>query len=188
MPILCGTDFSRTARAAVDAAIAVAHRGALPLTLLHATGRGMQLATLPDTSHGLRDTAHQRAHRQQQLETLVARGSARGVATDGIVDDRSADVALLERSAADDVPLVVVGAVGHSALERILLGSTAERVAMAASKPVLVVRDGAPWRAWEDGQGPLRVALAFDAGASAHIAYAWGERLAALGDVRLTAC
>jgi nucleotide-binding universal stress UspA family protein len=37
---------------------------------------------------------------------------------------------------------IVVGSVGHSAIERLLLGSTAEGVVRNASRPVLVVRNG----------------------------------------------
>lgn len=37
---------------------------------------------------------------------------------------------------------IVVGSVGHSAIERLLLGSTAEGVVRNASRPVLVVRKG----------------------------------------------
>ena len=69
--------------------------------------------------------------------------------------------------AADDVraDLLVVGASGHSAIARFLLGTVTERVARHARCPVLVVRND---------PGPLRaVLLAVDHTAGANRAAAW---------------
>lgn len=188
MPILCGTDFSPRAGNALDAAIAVARRTGLPLSIVHAAGHHVQVAALPDTSHGLHDAAARRTQLGEQLERAVATARARGVAADGTLDPRAPDAALVDGARLPDSALVVLGALGHSALERILLGSVAERVAMASPHPVLVVRDGAPWRAWDAHRAPLRVAVAFDAGASARGALAWAGWLASLGEVKLSAC
>jgi len=188
MSILCGTDFSPAAAGAVDAAISIAQRVPCALSLVHAEGHHLQLAALPDTSHGLRDATTRHAQLGEQLAHAVRAAQERGVAADGSLDARGADEALLQRARHPDVALLVLGALGHSALERLLLGSVAERVSMASPRPVIVVRDGAPWREWNARRAPLRVAVAFDAGASARDALAWAGWLASLGDVRLSAC
>lgn len=57
------------------------------------------------------------------------------------------------------VDLVVVGAKGHSAIARVLLGSTSDFVATQASCSVLAVR---PQREGEDESAPLQIAIAYD--------------------------
>lgn len=184
MPIVCGTDFSVTADRAVQAAAAVAQRAGIPLELVCATGARLHVAAFPDTAQGLNLGA---APRAEQLAAQVARLGADGIAADGILDPQVAEDALVSRAGRHDVPLVVLGAVGHSTIERLLVGSVAGRVAMASPKPVLVVREGASWQRWRDGHAPLRVLVAFDTGASARAAMAWGGWLASLGNVQLTA-
>ncbi|MCC6928123.1 MAG: universal stress protein [Gemmatimonadaceae bacterium] len=188
MPILCGTDFSPAATGAVDAAVAIARRARLPLSLVHAEGHPLHLSALPDTSHGMRDAAARHAQVLERLERAVAAARTHDVVADGTLDARSADVALLDRARHPGVELLVLGALGHTALERLLLGSVAERVTMSSPRPVIVVRDGAPWRQWDAHRAPLRVAVAFDSGASARDALAWAGWLASLGEVRLSAC
>lgn len=63
------------------------------------------------------------------------KGSATLVTTQGAPAEAIADLAK-----ADRVWGVVVGARGHNALSRVLLGSTADRLMHICPKPVLVVR------------------------------------------------
>lgn len=62
-----------------------------------------------------------------------------------------------------DVDLVVIGAQGHSAITRVLLGSTSDFVATQAGCSVLAVR---PQQVAES-QRPLRIAIAYDGSAPA---------------------
>ncbi|MBK6845796.1 MAG: universal stress protein [Gemmatimonadetes bacterium] len=148
-----------------------------------ATGARLHAAAFPDTSQGAGALAVTRAER---LAAEVARVRAAGVAADGDLDPRVAEDALVSRARSHDVPLVVLGAVGHSVIERLLLGSVAGRVAMSSPVPVLVVREGGAWERWRAGSAPLRVAVAFDSGTSARGALAWAGWLASLGNVQLT--
>lgn len=184
MPIVCGTDFSVTADHAVTAAAVIARRAGTSLELVCATGARLHVAAFPDTAQGLHLGA---ATRAEQLAAQVARLRGDGIAADGTLDPQVAEDALVSRARQHDVPLVVLGAVGHSTIERLLVGSVAGRVAMTSPKPVLVVREGGSWQRWRDGGAPLRVLVAFDAGHSARAAMAWGGWLASLGNVQLTA-
>ena len=185
MPILCGTDFSPAAGHALLAATEVARRAGSAVQVVCATGARLHAAAFPDTSQGAGALAVTRAER---LAAEVARVRAAGVAADGDLDPRVAEDALVSRARSHDVPLVVLGAVGHSVIERLLLGSVAGRVAMSSPVPVLVVRQGGAWERWRAGSAPLRVAVAFDSGTSARGALAWAGWLASLGNVQLTVC
>lgn len=185
MRIVCGTDFSPNAAHAAEAAVALARRTGDAVDLVCATGSALHLAALPDTSHGIVDP---RALRTGQLASEVARWRDAGVALDAVLDPEPPAEALVRRGTRDDTRLVVIGAVGHALLSRLLVGSIAERVAMASPAPVLVVREGTAWRGWGARERPLRAVVAFDQGASARGALAFAAWLASLGDVQLTIC
>jgi nucleotide-binding universal stress UspA family protein len=185
MRIVCGTDFSPNAGHAMAAAAAIARRAHDVVELVCATGGAMHLAALPDTAQGIVD---RRAVQGDQLAAEATRWREAGVALEGSLDDASPAEALVHRAARAGTRLVVLGAVGHSLLSRVLVGSVAERVAMASPAPVLVVREGEAWRAWGARERPLRVVVAFDQGASARVALGWSAWLATLGDVQLTVC
>lgn len=185
MRIICGTDLSPNAAPALEAAAALARRTHDVVELVCATGSTLHLAAIPDTAQGIESP---QSLRSRQLATDAARWRQAGVAVEAVLDDEPPAEALVQRAARDDTRLVVLGAVGHGLLSRLLIGSVAERVAMASPVPVLVVREGDAWRAWGAHERPLRVVVAFDRGASARGALAWSAWLATLGDVQLTVC
>lgn len=63
-----------------------------------------------------------------------------GVEADTVMLDGAPAEALADLAQADRVWGVVIGARGHSAVSRVLLGSIADRLVHICSKPVLVVR------------------------------------------------
>jgi len=83
-----------------------------------------------------------------------ADANVRHVVREGHLGQAIIDVAKEERA-----DLIVMGAKGHSAIDRILLGSTSDYVATHAPCSVLVVR---PTGLREESERPLRVAVAFD--------------------------
>lgn len=183
--IVCGTDFSTTATAAATVAARLASRSGSAMELVCATGARLIPSGEPDTARGLTTATESQA---RELDAEVKRLGALGVAVSGRLDSSVPDLALVRSAARDDVQLLVLGAIGHSMIERVLLGSVAERVAMESTKPVLVVRDEGPWRAWAADERPLRVLVAFDVGASAATALTWANWLSTLGNVQLTVC
>jgi nucleotide-binding universal stress UspA family protein len=185
MRIVCGTDFSPNSAHATEAAAALARRTGDVVELLCATGSALHLAAAPDTAHGI---VGARTARAEQLAAEAARWRAAGVAVETALDEAAPAEALVRRAAEVGTRMAVIGAVGHGLLSRLLVGSVAERVAMASPVPVLVVREGEGWRAWGARERPLRIVVAFDQGASARGALAWSAWLASLGDVQLTVC
>lgn len=185
MTITCGTDFSPAASAAATTAAQLAARSGSTLELACGTEVRTTPSGEPETARTTEVTVEAAAAR---MEAEVARLRALGVAVTGRLDATFPDHALLGCAERDDVQLLVLGAVGHGMLERALLGSVAEQVAMRSSKPVLVVRDDAPWRAWGAGERALRVLVGFDPGPSAASALEWAVWLSSLGEVQLTLC
>lgn len=172
MTILCGTDFSENADGAARVAAAIANRLALPLTLVHVTGR----------SAG----GDSGAEVQTQLASQA----------DGLRRQFGIDVvALLERGAADErliscvgslhARLLVVSSLGERKQHRWLLGSVAERVAQAASVPVLVVRSAGHLEAWARGERALRVMVGVERTPASKAALDWAGELRAVGPCEL---
>jgi nucleotide-binding universal stress UspA family protein len=96
------------------------------------------------------------------------------------------DEALVERARQLPAALIVVGAVGHSAVERWLLGSCADRTAREAPMPVLVVRQARPVEEWVTHRRALRVVVGCEVGPSSDQALAWVGTLARIGTIELT--
>jgi len=181
--IVCGTDFSPAAHAAATVAAQLAVRAGTSLELLCATGdrdTAAQMANPPATLDP--------SSRAALMQAEVARVMTLGVSARGTLDASLPDRALALRAREPATSLLVVGAVGHTFLERVVLGSVAERVAMESVKPVLVVRDDPAWGSWARGERPLRVLVAFDVGASASRALDWVTWLQRCGDLQLSIC
>jgi nucleotide-binding universal stress UspA family protein len=83
------------------------------------------------------------------------------------------DEALVEHAAKIDAELITVGAVGRRGDKLWRLGSTADHVAQVSARPVLVVRDEAPIRAWARGEELLRVVVGVDLTPSSDAALRW---------------
>lgn len=158
MSIVCGTDFSSGAAAAVSVAAAWARRRDEALVIVHA-GEGAAAR-----------------------ERLAGEGERVGGAAELRVTGGRAHRALVEASGAPGVSLAVVGAVGEAG-EPGWLGGTAERVARGAPVPTLVVRDADRLVRWLDGREPLRVLAAVDGVEDGARCVAWMAGLAAMGPV-----
>lgn len=141
--ILVPTDGSERAAAAVAHAIAIADRFDARIHAVNVVDIGEIAAT-----GNLRPPT-------EVLNRCQERGEA---ATDRILTwARDADVAgvsavtegfpaeeLLGYCEDNDIDLITMGTAGRTGLDRVLLGSTTERVIRRADRPVLAVPDGAP--------------------------------------------
>lgn len=134
--ILAPTDFSKPSRNAVATAARLAEQGGANIILLHmihlpasgAIEAGMNMDEVVRLAReSLADIAGEipSARVREKLVRLGPQGTV-----PGIID------AAREFSA----DLIVIATHGHSRLERVLLGSTAEKVVRHAPCPVLVVR------------------------------------------------
>ncbi len=133
--VLVGVDFSNASRQALARGRAIAERLEVPLTALHVLYLSPPL--MPEVQLPLPDPEWTLGMERQALEQLEKW-------IDGFAD---ADALIRWGSpaeelvaAADPDTLLVVAQVGHSALERLLFGSTAARVVRHAPCDVLVVR------------------------------------------------
>lgn len=134
-----GVDFSRSATEALLTAIRLYNR-VTPVFGFHlAQGLGYGGLTHQDSCAKLERSV--REHYDQKVKPLLS-GAA-------IVDDlrvleceRASD-AMLQVAAELDADALVMGSHGRTRLAAVLLGSTAERIAISTPVPVLVVRDKA---------------------------------------------
>jgi nucleotide-binding universal stress UspA family protein len=172
--ILCGTDFSDAARAAAELAAALAAAMNARLRLVHV------IDPAPLRWLGPRD---QDLVREAALVALDAE-----VARLGRDHARPIDRALLEgapgraiATAATELgaTLIVVAAVSQAS-SILQVGGTAERVAQAATVPVLLARDPAPLQRWLAGERLAVAALLADDAASER-AVEWLRVLRQLG-------
>lgn len=136
--ILLATDFSSGATRALAYASFLASAWNNHLDLLHVIPLWPDVDLLGAFDHVR--LAHIRQEIEVKLEGLASHMKRTGVRAqvhqeEGIPSERI--VAVAGTLKAD---LVVVGSHGHSGLEHVLLGSTAERVVKGASCPVLTVR------------------------------------------------
>jgi nucleotide-binding universal stress UspA family protein len=140
MKLLVPTDFSETAADAEAQAVALARALDAEIVLLHVA---VETPLYNEGPLGVDTREVYEAQRQwadQTLEKRAATMRGQGVTTRWL---RRAGVAfreIVEIAAAERADLIVMGTHGRSGLNRLLLGSVADRVIRLAPCPVLAVR------------------------------------------------
>ncbi|MDG2307114.1 MAG: universal stress protein [Candidatus Binatia bacterium] len=137
--VLVATDFSENAQGAIDWAGEVARVHGAHVELFHALQApplvlAPEIVPLPPEFY-----ERDREHAEKLLAEKAEELRARGLQVETSLRSGSARDAILEEAARADVDLVVVGARGTTALERLLLGSVAARVVRDAACPVLAI-------------------------------------------------
>lgn len=138
--ILAATDFSAAAEGAVAHAVALADEYGAECHAVHV----IQMIDYPgfynpDRLNAALDVPRLRREAGQRLRTLLPTAGADECAH---VCEGEAAPEILRLARRIDADLVVLGSHGLSGLDRILLGSTTERVLRSTDRDVLVVRDG----------------------------------------------
>lgn len=140
--ILCAVDFSESSLDAVEYAVEIAGESGSRLTLLHV----VDIPTLRSEEPGvvavdlgrIRQAAVEDARRR--LRDLVPdHARANGIVEPAVVEGR-AHPEILRHAADGQSDLIVMGARGRGAVDRLLFGSTTHHVIRAARCPVLIVR------------------------------------------------
>lgn len=141
--ILVPVDFSEHAEVALTHAVELAHTHDAELMLLHVvedpsfpsfygTGAVTLYGKVPDLEERARDALETLVADLEtetpSIETHVVRGRA-GTAIVAFVDEH-------------DVDLVVIASRGLSGVDRVLMGSVAEKVVRRASCPIFVIKSG----------------------------------------------
>lgn len=136
--ILVPVDFHEHSQAVADMALFMAEKlGAARVTFLHV------LPQLPDYSDYKPDTLKQLettflAHAKGKMAALLESAKGRGESVEGVVvGGETADV-ILAHAREQGVDLIVIATHGAQGIEKVLLGSVAERVIKGASCPTLV--------------------------------------------------
>lgn len=134
--ILIGYDGSAQAEKATETALELA-RSVDAKVLLFAVARPPEPATMVEVDAMLDDA---REHFEEQFKKIVGRAK-------GLDVELQTDIAvghpveqIVHRAETDHVDLIVLGRRGKSRWEKMLVGSTAEKVLRYAHCPVMVVR------------------------------------------------
>lgn len=141
--VLVPTDFSEDATRAADAAARVL--GEAPdrrLVLLHVYRYPVVfgIAPQPVLATGMEGVVESA---REEMARLAERLGARGLRVETRIAEGHPATRILEHAAEVGADVIAMGTHGRSGLDRLLLGSTAERVVSAAPCPVLTVRSAA---------------------------------------------
>jgi nucleotide-binding universal stress UspA family protein len=80
---------------------------------------------------------------KEELDKLAEKEIPSGVSVKKIIKTGKPFVEIIETAAEEDVDLIIIATHGHSGVEHILFGSTAEKVVRKAPCPVLTLREPA---------------------------------------------
>lgn len=162
MKILCGVDFSEAAEHAVNAAAALARD----------TGHSLELVHVLDFPFSADAVAREHLL-ESSRRALESRASVLGASTRLVLGpvERGLTQAVQESAAA----LVVIGATGAG--KRRGAGSHADALVRHARVPVLVVRDGRPFDAWQRGERSLAAMVGLERDGSGTSAWQFARAL-----------
>jgi universal stress protein A len=141
MIVLIATDFSEAAEAAEAQGLDLARRLGADVVYVHV---GTEPSLYGESPFGMvRVQAVFEAQRQwatTQLEDRVQRAGARGVTARYVLPAGVPYQEIVKAAEKEHADVVVIGTHGRTGLERVFLGSVAERVVRLAPCPVLTVR------------------------------------------------
>lgn len=140
--IMIATDGSETSESAAEIGIEIARLSGGKVTAIYVIDL-LRLSHLPGytTLPGLGKQLLELMQKEGREATEQVEQKARdaGVVCEGVVAEGDPSEELLRRSKELGADLLILGAKGRSGLDRILLGSVAERVARHSRVPVLLV-------------------------------------------------
>ena len=152
--VLVPTDFSAESHHAFGVALRIAQRAGGSLTLLHVVEmpEGASFITSGGTAQAGGDGMGRLFAMKllevtkQRMSKLIAEAhqKAPGVVVNDVVLDDRIGPAILQTIETHYIDLVVVGAQGHTAMNRLLMGSNTERLVRLAPCPVLAVKHADP--------------------------------------------
>jgi universal stress protein A len=137
--IACGTDFSDTAETAWELACELARVHHAELVLVHVFIE-MPLYSEVAVMTIQQVWEEQRAWVEQQLVERAEAATKRGLSARYLLRTGTAPDEIVQAAVDEAADLIVVGTHGRSGIERLVIGSVAERVVRHASCPVLTVK------------------------------------------------
>jgi universal stress protein A len=137
--ILVATDFAESAERALEVAVELARTHRAELILLHVY---MDLPAYPEVTAGQVEAIYEEQRRwvEDALEQRARRARSAGLLARAVVRTGPPASTIAQTAADENADLVVIGTHGRSGLDRLIVGSVAERVVRLAPCPVLVVK------------------------------------------------
>jgi nucleotide-binding universal stress UspA family protein len=135
--VVCATDFSSGSCGALQYAASIAAHGSAALTLVHVIELPPDMPDLPQA-----DLSAYRAARFAQADTAMTQALAcveTACRVEKLVLAGRPSREIVQLAADQDADLIVMGAHGRGAVERLLFGSVTEQVLRRAACPVLTV-------------------------------------------------
>jgi nucleotide-binding universal stress UspA family protein len=148
--IVCATDFSPQAEAAVTWAAALARRSGAAVDLVHVVRPYHEDSRMLVFEGALVDAANVESSSARLRVAAEAASRALGVSVRPRLLRGEPHLVILEHAREQEARLVVLGTCGLASVERWMLGSVAERTVRAADRPVVLVprpQEPSPWRA-----------------------------------------
>jgi len=136
--ILVPTDGSDAAGVAVDHGLEIARAADARVHAVTVLDTG-DMAASPTLSPPTEMVKHLETERQNATDEIAARAQEDGLAATTAVLEGRPGTELLEYIDDHEIDLVVMGTHGRSGLDRLLLGSTTERLLRHASAPILAI-------------------------------------------------
>ena len=138
--ILTAVDGSEISERAVEKAASLAKQNNAELHLIYVIETGF---LTPGPGDSVRDLVHQRFETEgkETLAILTARAKDAGVSVESHLEVGHAGTTIVETAEKLGCDLIVVGSLGKSKLDRLLLGSVSSYVVNYAKTNILVIRN-----------------------------------------------
>jgi nucleotide-binding universal stress UspA family protein len=138
--LLVPVDFSTASRAALDQAMLLASGEGPVLILLHVVDTAMIEFAVAHGWGTREDVAAEMRRRAEEALAEYREQAAEGVEIDVIVSEGVPFLEILQKADDFAVDAIIIGKVGtRGALEKLLFGTTAEKVLRGSRRPVLVL-------------------------------------------------
>jgi nucleotide-binding universal stress UspA family protein len=137
--ILVATDFAESAERARACAVQLARRHGAELVLLHVY---MDLPAYPEITAGQVEAIYEEQRRwiDSALERRARSARSEGLLARALLRTGPAASTIADTAREEGADLLVVGTHSRSGLDRLIVGSVAERVVRLAACPVLVIK------------------------------------------------
>jgi nucleotide-binding universal stress UspA family protein len=146
--ILCPTDFSKFAFRAADYAVALGRHYDAEVHFLHVIPSTLiPLDQYPYALEAIPPAPEFRKRALERLDAFVALSRAEGVRTRFSVVEGAPVTAILDTAESDHAGMICLGTHGREGVERLVLGSVAEKVLRKARCPVITVSEPGDERA-----------------------------------------
>ena len=164
MKIVCGTDFSTHARSIARVAIDLARRTDGSIELVHIADPAYAHIHAPTANV---DAMEGEMRRRIEAALAVEAQELTGIGQRPVTfhfGEGDVETTLLQRAKEIDADMLVIGAHGRPLVERLLLGSVAERIVRYADRPVLIVPPGVEGLGTpgDGGNSALRIMVGLD--------------------------